>query len=83
MGIPGSHERLTGILEDARAHDEPHVEVFALDALASIAARHGDVDAARALNATADRRMQAADHFITEQDRTDAANLVTLPRSPC
>jgi len=69
---PGSDRRLGELLDAARAHHEPHVEVFALDALARLTARHGDSGAARALRAEADRRMQSASHFITEQDRVDA-----------
>ncbi len=48
------------------------VEVFALDALARLAADAGDAAAARDLAEAADRRMEAASHFITERDRTDA-----------
>jgi predicted ATPase/DNA-binding SARP family transcriptional activator len=69
---PGADDRLATILDAARAHDEPHVEVFALDALARSAARHGDVESANALDAEADGCMEAASHFITERDRTDA-----------
>ena len=70
--VPGAEERLVAILDDARRDDDAHVEVFALDALARIAAakrrhRHGT----RPLRA-ADRRMEAASHFITDLDRTDA-----------
>ena len=50
----------------------PPVEVFALDALARIAAESGDVGTARELCEAADRRMEAASHFITDLDRTDA-----------
>jgi predicted ATPase/DNA-binding SARP family transcriptional activator len=71
-GIPGSEERLDTILEAARTNDAAHVEVFALDALARLAAQRGDVDAARALCQRADRRMESACHFITDRDRTDA-----------
>ena len=54
-----------------RADDAP-VEVFALDALARIAAAAGDISTARDLCEAADRRMEAASHFITDLDRTDA-----------
>jgi tetratricopeptide (TPR) repeat protein len=77
---PGADDRLTEVLHAARAHDEPHVEVFALDGLARIAARNGDNVTAAALHAEADRRMQQADHFITQQDRTDAADLAERTR---
>jgi len=70
--IPGAYERLVAILDAARLGGEAHVEVFALDALGGIAAREGDIDTARALCEAADRRMEAASHFITDLDRTDA-----------
>ena len=41
------------------------------DALARRAAERGDGATARELAAAADRRMEAASHFITELDRTD------------
>jgi hypothetical protein len=69
---PGAKDRLVTILEDARDDGEAHVEVFALDALARIAAEAGDVTTARDLCERADRRMEAASHFITDLDRTDA-----------
>ncbi len=69
---PGTEDRLVAILDDARRNDHAHVEVFALDALARIAAETGDLTTARALCHSADRRMGAASHFITEHDRTDA-----------
>jgi hypothetical protein len=72
-GPPGVGHRLAEILDAARAHDEPHVEVFALDALTRLTAGRGDVDTACALETEADRRMASADHFITERDRTDVA----------
>jgi hypothetical protein len=69
---PGTEDRLVAILDDARRNDHAHVEVFALDALARISAETGDLTTARALCHSADRRMGAASHFITEHDRTDA-----------
>ena len=69
---PGAEERLIAILDDARRSDDGHVEVFALDALARIAAEAGDIATSLDLCATADRRMEAAVHFITDLDRTDA-----------
>jgi hypothetical protein len=69
---PGAEERLIAILDDARRDDHAHVEVFALDALARIAAETGDIATARDLSQSADRRMETASHFITEYDRTDA-----------
>jgi hypothetical protein len=70
--IPGAEGRLVAILDDARLDDHAHVEIFALDALARIAADAGDVATARDLCESADRRMEAASHFITDLDRTDA-----------
>ncbi|HJY24524.1 MAG TPA: hypothetical protein VJ649_02475, partial [Actinomycetes bacterium] len=69
---PGAEGRLVAILDEARLNDHAHVEVFALDALARIAAEAGDIATARSLCETADRRMEAATHFITDLDRTDA-----------
>ena len=46
--------------------------MFALDALARIAAADGDIGTARELCEEADRRMESASHFITDLDRTDA-----------
>jgi predicted ATPase/DNA-binding SARP family transcriptional activator len=72
---PGAEGRLVGILDEARLNDHAHVEVFALDALARIAAEAGDTATARDLCETADRRMEAASHFITDLDRTDARSV--------
>ena len=74
-GVPGAEERLVAILDDARRDDDAPVEVFALDALARIAAERGDVATARDLCEAADRRMEAASHFITDLDRTDARSV--------
>ena len=65
-------QHLTAILDEARRADQAHVEVFALDALARIAADSGNTAEARELCAIADQRMDAASHFITDLDRTDA-----------
>ncbi len=62
----------SAILDAARLNGEAHVEVFALDALARAAAEAGDIETAHDLCESADRRMEAASHFITELDRTDA-----------
>jgi predicted ATPase/DNA-binding SARP family transcriptional activator len=70
--VPGAEDRLAAILADARRDKAPHVEVFALDALGRLAAQAGDPARARSLCAEADRRMDAASHFITQHDRTDA-----------
>jgi tetratricopeptide (TPR) repeat protein len=70
--VPGTEARLVAILDTARASDEAPVEVFALDALARIAAGAGDVVRARSLSQEASRRMDDASHLITELDRTDS-----------
>ncbi len=71
-GVPDTEGRLRAILDEARRNDDAHVEVFALDALARIAAEAGDVATAQDLCAAADRRMERVSHFITNLDRTDA-----------
>jgi len=71
-GVPGSERRLGAILDAARAADDAPVEVFALDALARLAAERGDAAGALGLCADADRRMEAAAHFIADLDRADA-----------
>ena len=70
--VPGARERLLALLAEARAEGSPHVEVFALDALARTAVHSGDLPASAALIEEADRRMAVASHFITELDRVDA-----------
>ena len=69
--LDGAEPRLAAILDDARRDDDAPVEVFALDALARLAAERGDAATAAELARAADRRMAAASHFITERDRTD------------
>ena len=71
-GSAGADARLTAILEEAQRAGDAPVEVFALDALARAAAHSGDMATARQLSVEADRRMAAADNFITDRDRTDA-----------
>ena len=70
--VSGAQDRLVAVLDDARLRGDAPVEVFALDALARTAAQAGDVGTARDLCETADRRMAAVSHFITEADRSDA-----------
>jgi predicted ATPase/DNA-binding SARP family transcriptional activator len=70
--VPGAEERLAVILDEVRRDGDAPVEVLALDALARIAAGVGDSGTARDLCEKADRRMEAASHFITDRDRTDA-----------
>ncbi len=72
-GVPGSEQRLLALLDAARRSGDAPVEVFALDALARVTGDHG-------LYETADRRMAAASHFITERDRTDARHRADAPR---
>jgi predicted ATPase/DNA-binding SARP family transcriptional activator len=73
--VPGTEQRLVALLDGARRNGDAPVEVFALDALARLAAESGDIGAARELCEAADRRMEAASHFITERDRTDARSI--------
>ena len=73
--MPGAEQRLVAVLEGARRSGDAPVEVFALDALARIAADAGDAATARDRCEAADRRMEPASHFITERDRTDARSL--------
>ncbi|MEA3214737.1 MAG: hypothetical protein QOJ19_893, partial [Acidimicrobiia bacterium] len=70
-GVPGVEERLESILDEARTSGEAPVEVFALDALARLAAVAGHAARAGALSADADRRMPSASYAITERDRAD------------
>jgi len=70
--VGGAEERLMLSLDRARREDDAPVEVFALDALARVAASAGHPATARDLCVQADRRMEAADHFITDRDRVDA-----------
>jgi predicted ATPase len=75
---PEAGERLAAILDDARRNDDTNVEVFALDALARIAAEGGDTVTAHDLCQVADHRMECASHFITERDRVDARRVRQL-----
>jgi tetratricopeptide (TPR) repeat protein len=70
--VADAEQRLTSILDDARNMGDAPVEVFALDALARIAADAGDIATAGDLCAAADGRMAAASSFMTDLDRTDA-----------
>jgi predicted ATPase/DNA-binding SARP family transcriptional activator len=71
-GEPLARDRLVALLTEAKEQDAAHVEVFALDTLARLAADSGREAEARELLDRADRRMEAASHFITDHDRTDA-----------
>ncbi|MEY2533683.1 MAG: hypothetical protein QOF29_1593 [bacterium] len=72
---PGTEQRLVALIDAARRDGDAPAEVFALDALARMAAEAGDVATARELCETADRRMESASHFISERDRTDARSV--------
>jgi tetratricopeptide (TPR) repeat protein len=74
-GVAGAEDRLVAILDDARVANQAHVEVFALDGLARIAAEAGDAEKARELCERADSRMEYVDHFISERDRVDARSV--------
>jgi hypothetical protein len=76
--VPGAEDRLVAVLDDARLRGDAPVEVFALDALAWITVESGDIATARGLCETADRRMAAASHFITDFDRSDARRVRQL-----
>ncbi len=83
-GDSGAERRLAALLDGARRDGNAPVEVFALDALARIAAERGDVAVARELSDEAARRMASAADFITELDRADARELHagSPPRRP-
>jgi len=81
-GVSGAEKRLVAILDSARRQGDAPVEVFALDALARIAAAAGDVTRGRELGEAADRRMEAASHFITDLDRTDAHAVRRIAGAP-
>ena len=75
----GAQDRLVALLTEAREQDAAHVEVFALDALARLAADSGRRRRRPASSCDrADRRMEAASHFITDHDRTDAHWVTTV-----
>jgi hypothetical protein len=69
--VDGAHQRLMAVLADARAAGNSAATVFALDALASDAARHGDTATAQRLADDANAAMRTATHFIAEVDRVD------------
>jgi hypothetical protein len=71
-GLPDAEQRLVAILNEARTDVNLDVQVFALDALAGIDARAGNIAAALDLLASADELMQSLGHRIAEHDRIDA-----------
>ena len=76
--LDGNAPRLEALLAAARSADDAPAEVFALDALARLAAEDGAPEHGRELCEAADRRMPAAAHFIADRDRVDA-RAVRLP----
>jgi hypothetical protein len=76
--LDGAEPRLVAILDEATREQDAPVEVFALDALARIAADGGDIATARDLSEAADRCMASASHFITDLDRSDARSVRQL-----
>ena len=74
-GVAGAQQRLVKILGDARRSGDAPAEVFALDALARIAAERGEAATARDLCEAADRRMASAAHLLTALDRVDARSV--------
>ena len=77
-GLPAPRNVWSRSSSEARQNDAAHVEVFALDALARIAAEAGDLATADDWWQEADRRMEAASHFITDRDRTDAKSVTRI-----
>ena len=71
--VTDAKERLEAILDEARAADDAAVEVFALDALAHVAADVGDAGTARALCQVADgawKRLPTSSPTSTEPTRS-------------
>lgn len=60
------------VLDRARTAENREVEVSALDALARLAADHGDAPSAQALLAEADRLAPQIAHLLDDRDRLDA-----------
>ena len=77
-GVADAEGRLMVIYDAAARAGNAPVAVFALDAVARIAAERGDLVRARAMSEAADRRMVAASHFITDRDRVDAERVRQL-----
>jgi tetratricopeptide (TPR) repeat protein len=70
--IPDAAQRLTTILEAARTDGDSAVQVLALDALAGVESRAGDLTTALDLLARADELMRSVGHRLAEHDRIDA-----------
>jgi len=63
---------LEAVLTEARAAEDRGVQVFALDALARVAADQGDIGAARRLLQSADDLISGVRHVVDDVDRVDA-----------
>jgi predicted ATPase len=74
----GDVRALEQVLVEARTSDNAEVTVFALDALARLAAESGEVGAARSLVAEADALAPTVAHSVDETDRADAASVREL-----
>ena len=66
--------RLDQVLDEARAARNLEVQVYALDALARMAAAAGDLESAHALLADADGLAARVTHVVDEEDRLDSAS---------
>ena len=71
-------EALERVLGQALATENIEVQLFALDALARLAAERGDIESARSAVATADELAPALGHAVDESDRIDAASVRRL-----
>lgn len=69
------------VLEEVRTTDSGEVELFALDALARLAAEGANLDTARWLLAAADELAPKVAHNVDKSDRFDAALVRRLLRS--
>jgi tetratricopeptide (TPR) repeat protein len=67
----GDDTGLRRLLDEARAAGNREVEVYALDAMARIAAERGDRQRARELLGTADALAPAVVHLVDDHDRLD------------
>jgi tetratricopeptide (TPR) repeat protein len=69
---------LRSVLDEARGTGNTEVQLFALDALARLAAAAGDVDSARSLVTEADELAPLLAHAVDDRDRVDAASVRRL-----
>ena len=70
--VPGAADRLAAILDDARRETTPPSRSSPSTRSPASQPQRATSRAARDLCEAADLRMEAASHFITELDRTDA-----------